>query len=239
MTPVSRTLIMALSVLLGMVAVLVAGDWLSRVGAQSLLARSVQEASGTFEEPQIAISGAFFLPQVIRGRYDRVDIDQVNVSSGPLRISSIRSELNGVHVSFHNLLVQKVDRIVIDHATEVALLTFDDLNSYLAQTGHRVTVQPTADGAVQITGTVSILGQSISASADAKVSSQDGAIALDPLRIHTDTSLDQASEVLLGQRFRLLIPLDPLPFGQVISSIEQQETGFLVHAGGTGVVINP
>ena len=37
----------------------------------------------------------------------------------------------------------------------------------------------------------------------------------------------------------MLIPLDPLPFGQQVESIEPDDTGMVVRAGGTDIVVNP
>lgn len=234
-----RTTAVAVAVLAGTVLVLVGADWLARLGAQTLLARQVQDATGTTASPSVEIHGTWFLPQVIRGHYDSVDIDLQGLSSGPLTIASLHATLSGVHLPFHDVLVRTVDRIVVDSAREQALLTYDDLNRYLSATGRRVSVQPVSDGVVTLTGTVQILGKPVSASADATVGSEDGALTLKPLRLRTDSALDRASEILLGQRFTLIVPLDPLPFGQQILGIEPQQDGFHIDAGGADVVVDP
>ncbi len=231
--------LLAASVILGIVLLVFGADRVARSGAQTLLARQIQDATGTAASPIVQIHGSWFLGQLIRGHYDSVDVDLTGISSGPLTITSLHATLTGVHLPFHDVLVRKVDRILIDSAVEDAMLTYDDLNAYLSATGRKVRVEPVKDGVVTLTGTVDILGTSISASADAQIGSEDGALSLKPLRLHTDTVLDKASELLLGQRFTVIVPLDPLPFGQVITSIEAQESGFRVQAGGTNVVVDP
>lgn len=236
--PVS-TALLATSAILLVVVLIVGADLLARAGAQTLLARQIQDATGTTSSPSIDAHGSWFLPQAIRGNYGSVDVDLVGLTSGPLTISTLHATLTGVHLPFHDVLVRKVDRIVIDSAVEEAFLTYDDLNGYLEATGRRVRVEPAGVGVVTLSGTVEILGKSITASADALIGSEGGALSLKPLRLHTDTVLDQASEILLGQRFTVLVPLDPLPFGQQITGIDAQDTGFLVQAAGRNVVVDP
>ena len=237
--PRTATVVLALSVVFGTLLLLWGSDWLARIGAQSLLASTVQDETGTTTEPEVTINGSFFLPQVLRGRYDDVQIDLEDVSSGPLRIHTLHARLTGVHLPFHDVLVRSSNQIVIDQAAEQALLTYDDINAYLAFTGRSVTVEPTNTGDVRLTVTAQILGQTITASTDAQISAQDGALALSPTKLNTDTVLDASSELLLGQRFTFQIPMDPLPFGQHITDIHPQDTGLAVLATGSNILITP
>lgn len=233
------TAALAMVVVIGTLLLLWGSDWLARRGAQSVLARQVQDATGSLAPPVVRVHGLFFLPQVIAGRYDDVDIDLADLSSGPLRIRSVHAHLTGVHVPFHDVLVNHVDQVVIDQSDEDALLTYDDLNNYLSATGHHVSITPTPDGNVELTGSVQVLGKTVSASAAAQLSSEDGTLAVRPIRLHTNTNLDRASEILLGQRLTLLVPMDPLPFGQHITHLTAGQEGIAVHAQGTFVVVKP
>lgn len=233
-----RTLALALTVIVGTGLLLWGADWLARLGAQSLLARSVQASTGSSTPPTVRIDGSFFLVQVVRGRYDDVRMDFVDLTNGPLRINTLRAALTGVHLPFHDVLVRESNQVVIDRAVGEAFLTFDDLNRYLESTGRSIRLQAAAGG-VQITGTVDVLGQTVSASAETEISAQDGLLAVAPTRLRTDTPLDGASQLLLGQRFTVLVPLDPLPFGQQITDVAVQETGVVVRTQGIGVVIAP
>ena len=60
-----RTATLAVSVVLGVVALLTGADWLSRVAAESLLSRQIQDATGSLTSPEVRINGGLFLPQVI------------------------------------------------------------------------------------------------------------------------------------------------------------------------------
>ncbi len=220
-----------------LVAVLWATDWLARTSAQALLARKIQTETAVSETPTVRVDGLFFLPQVIRGRYDTVHIGMVDLTAGPLRVASLNSELHGVRLPFHDVLVGSANDILIDSASEQALITFDDLNAYLESTDRSVRVEPSDGGNVRLTATVTVLGQEISASADAEISAADGAVAIRPTRLNTNTDLDASSEALLGRRLTVVVPMDPLPFGQQINEIRTVDAGFIVDAGGSNIVI--
>lgn len=234
-----RTIALALSVVLGTTLLVWGADWLARLGAQSLLSSSIAEYTGSRDSPTVRIRGNFFLPQVIRGRYDHVEVAMDSISDGPLRLESLTADLYGVHLPFHDILVGHSNSVLIDRTHEAALLRWEDLNSYLQFTGRTARIEPTGDGKVLLTATTSVLGSSVSASAEAELSAQDGGIAVQPRRLQTQSPIDSASELLLGQRFTFIVPLDPLPFGQVITEIGVRDDGLLVQAEGVNVVIVP
>lgn len=233
------TVALAISVIVGTVLLLWGADWLSRWGAQTLLVKGVEDSTGLADAPSVHIDGSLFLPQVLRGRYDNVHIDLHGLSSGPMRIESVHADLAGVHLPFHDVLVRKVSQIVIDSAQERVVLTYDDLNHYLAMTGRKVSLKPTPDNQIELTGSVLVLGRTISASTDANLSARDGNLAFNPTQLHTNTVLDGPSKALLGQRFTVLIPLDQLPFGQQVTDIQVTQTGLLVTVRGDNVVVTP
>jgi hypothetical protein len=212
-------------------------DLLARWGAENLLERTIEEATGVPVEPSVDVHGTFFLPQLVRGRYDDVEITVRDLTSGPLRVDELHARLSGVYVSFHDVLVQRPDPMWIDESVEEAFLSYDDLNRYLTITGRPVTISSAGDGEVVLTGTAEVLGRSVSASARAELSGQDGALAVRPTQVDTATALDPASRLLLGQRFAFLVPLDPLPFGQRLSGVEAVESGLRVRARGDDVVV--
>lgn len=233
-----RRVALALTIVVTTALVLWGIDWAARLSAQSLLARELQSATGTPARPSVAINGPLFLVQVLRGRYDDVQVDIADLTSGPLRIAGVHAELAGVYVSFHDVLVRQVDQVYVESSTEDVFLTYEDLNSYLLATGHQLTLHPTPEGTLQVTGSVEVFGKSITASADARISVDGGALSVVPVGLQTGTVLDKAGQLLLGQRFTLLIPLS-LPLGQQLTDIEVQPDGLAVRAGGSQIVVTP
>lgn len=237
--PARRTVALGVCVVLGTLVLLWGADRLARWGAEALLARDVQQATGVAERPSVQVNGAFFLLQAVQGRYDDVDVALSEVSSGPMSVDEVRARLSGVHLSFHDLLTQDPGPVWIERSVGEAFLGYDDLNRYLEVTGRPVTVGAAPGEEVLLTGTVDLLGQSVSASALAQLSPEGGALSIAPTALDSESELAPASRLLLGQRFSLRVPLDPLPFGQELTAIEGADEGLVVRARGTDVVIRP
>ncbi|WP_346620246.1 DUF2993 domain-containing protein [Blastococcus montanus] len=237
--PETRTVVLALGVLLTTAALLWAADLLARRAAEGLVAQALQEQTGTFERPTVQVRGAFFLPQVLRGRYEEVDIAMEGLVSGPLRIDSVRAELDDVYLSFHDLLHGETDEVVIRYTEAEALLTYDDLNEYLDLTGRPLTLAEADDGELMVNGSVDVLGATLEASADADIGSEDGELVVQPTRFGGIEGLDRVSELLLDQRFTFRVPLDPLPFAQRVTDIGLVDAGVVVDVAGEWVVLDP
>ena len=110
-------------------------DALARLGAETLVARNLGVATGVIEPPDIEVRGRLFLPQVIRGSYEHVDVEIRGVTSRPLRVDRVDARLRGVRLPFHDVLVRDLGELgVVDSSTRVRL-TYADLNSYFDQTG--------------------------------------------------------------------------------------------------------
>ncbi|WP_236832947.1 DUF2993 domain-containing protein [Blastococcus sp. KM273128] len=237
--PRRSTLLLAASVAVGVLLVLWGTDRLARWAAEGLLARNVQLTTGVLTRPEVEVHGTFFLPQLLGGRYERVDILVEDLRAGPLRIEQVDSELTGVHVPFHDLITQDVDVVYLERTREVATLTYEDLNRYLEATGRPLTLEGRPDGEAVLTGSVEVLGRRLSASARAVIEAEGGDLAVQPTQIDTATFLDEASRLLLRQRFTVVIPMDPLPFGQELSGVGIGADRVTVEAGGSGVVVTP
>ncbi|MGY2003657.1 LmeA family phospholipid-binding protein [Blastococcus sp. SYSU DS1024] len=237
--PRRSTLLLAASVAVGVVLVLWGADRLARWAAETVLARNIQIATGVFDRPEVDVHGTFFLLQVISGRYERVEIVLGDLRAGPLRIERIRADLTGVHVPFHDVLTQDVDIVHIEQTRQVATLRYDDLNTYLDATGRALRIDGAPDGEVLLTGSVEVLGRRLSASARAVVDAEGGDLAVQPTQVDTRTFLDGASRLLLRQRFTVVVPMDPLPFGQTLTDVETGEDHVTVEARGSGIVLTP
>ena len=237
--PGRGTVGLALTVVLGTLLLLWGTDWVARKAAESLVARALQEQTGTFDRPTVEVRGFFFLTQVLRGRYEEVDIAMEGVASGPLRIESVEAELHDVYLSFHDLLYRNTDRLVIAETDAEALLTFEDLNRYLEATGRPLTVQAAGSDELRVTGSVDVLGETFEASADAVLGSDGGVLLVQPTRVDAASGVEGVGELLLGQRFTFRVPLDPLPFAQAVTAIDVRDSGVLVGVSGTGVVLDP
>ena len=70
LSPARRRLFLQVLGVVVLVGLLLWGtDTLARIGAQTLLARNIQDATGVEITPEVRVHGLFFVPQVIRGAY--------------------------------------------------------------------------------------------------------------------------------------------------------------------------
>jgi hypothetical protein len=97
LSPERRRLLLQALGLIGVVALLLWGaDTMARIGAQTLLSRNIQDATGVEIRPEVDVHGIFFLPQMIRGAYSDVHVMTQGVTGGPLRIGRVESQLSDV-----------------------------------------------------------------------------------------------------------------------------------------------
>jgi hypothetical protein len=215
-------------------------DSLARLGAESLLARNIQNATGVIEPPTVKVHGFAVVPQLVRGAYKQVDVTTRGIASGPLRIEQVESQLFDVRVPFHDALLQDIRRVGIGRSVEDVILLYTDLNAYFETTGRPLRLSAGENGGVRLTGPVSVLGQRVEVSSDASLSVSDGALRITPDEIRTgDTALNQASRLLLGQRLRLTVPMGTLPFGHQLISATPYEEGIHLQAEGSAIIVEP
>jgi hypothetical protein len=238
--PDLRTIAFALAVLAFIAALLIVSDNLARVGSQSLIARAIQRDMHLAQRPSVHLRGVFYLPQVISGTYDHVEIETGRVHTNQVDVSGVRADLEGVHLRFHDVLVRHVTRILIDHTTESVIFSYADINKYLASIGEPVSIHPAGDQQVRFTGQVSILGRRVSASADARVRARGNTLYISPSRYDSGIgALDSTTALLLDQRLSVRIPLENVPFAQTVTGVDVHDQDITVHAAGRDVVINP
>jgi len=231
------TVVLAVVVVLGTALLLWVAEWLARTGAESVLARAVQERTGVLERPAVQVGDGPVLLQALRGRYDDVEVDLDAVSSGPVRLRDVEAHLSGVYLSFHDLLDGNTGGVYVERSAEEALLTYDDLDRYLRFTGRSLDAEPALDGQLRLTGTVDVLSEARSVSALARVEPEDGALLVRPTQLDSPDPLEGVEELLVRQRFTFPVPLDPLLFEDRGVDVAVQPAGLAIRASGRGVVL--
>lgn len=238
--PGSRTALRVLVGALVVAALLWGADTAARVAAESLIARDVQDATGVTVRPDVHVHGIVFLPQVIRGAYNEVDVTTVGLTNGSLRFDRLDSRLLDVRVPFHDVLVRDVRAIGIGESIEQVTVTYPDVNSYLQKTGRGVRLAAAEGGQTRISGSVDILGVRVQAAADVRLFAAGGQVRVSPEQIDTgDQTMSSARRLLLRQRLSFALPTDSLPFGHQLSQITSDEDGLQVTARGRGLVLQP
>jgi LmeA-like phospholipid-binding len=238
--PDPRTVAFAAVVLAFIGALLAGSDYLARLGSQSLIARALQRDLHLAHRPGVHVRGVFYLPQVVSGDYHDVDIDIGQTQAGPMHVERIQASLRGVHLRFHDVLVRHVSRILIDRTTEFVTLSYADIDKYLKAIGTPVSVTSAGDQQVRFTGSVSVLGKQVSASADGRVEARGNTLYISPSRYASGIgALDSTTALLLGQRLTIELPLDKVPFAQTITGVEVRAQDIVVRAEGRNIAVDP
>jgi hypothetical protein len=226
----------------GLVLLLALALVADRVGAQlagSTVAQRVQESTGLTDPPQVDITGFPFLTQALAGRYDRVEVSAVGVPAGELRLDRLDATLLGVHVPLQQALSGLVERVPVEAVEARALVGYDQLAQ---RSGDRqLRVAPAEDGRrVRVTGSVDVLGRTLSAVAISRVEVVDGAVVVtaEEIEVGSEAADELVSRALRG-RLDLSIPVTGLPYGLQVTGLDVGPDGVVVLAAAADTVLSP
>lgn len=117
-----RTTLIVVIVLIGL---LVAIDFVARAVAQNRLASDIQ-SHGFPRRPSVSIEGFPFLTQLVGRDLHDVQISSSDVPAGPLAIKRINAGLYGVHLN------SSYNGGTVDRLTGKAMITFSELSDAIA-----------------------------------------------------------------------------------------------------------
>lgn len=226
-----------LIVLVVLAALLVAADRIGVVVAQNRLASEIQQQLDLDAKPDVSIRGIPFLTQAIRGTYKDIRMQLPDVDAGDVQDLSVNARLQGAHVSLSDALGGNVDRIPVDQISGTLLIPYDQLARASGISGLTITRE---GDSLRLTGSVQVLGRSITAEAVGRVEVNDGRIAINAEQakvagIPVPTAvLDEAARLL---SFR--VQPQNLPLNLRITAVHLTDTGLLVDAVSDDVVLRP
>lgn len=161
-----------------LLVVFVVADRLTEAAAAKALAVKARETGLLASDPKVEIHGFPFLTQAIRGRYTRIDVTTHGIHRDGLRLDTVKGTFAGVHVGLSAALNGRVMSVPIDHATGEIVVSFVDLDAYLARS--HLSVRPDGANHLTITGTATVLGASLAVSGPVAVTVSDGSLTLSP-----------------------------------------------------------
>lgn len=172
-------------------------------------------------DPHVVVHGFPFLTQALGKRFDHVTVTATSVRRGELSARDVHADLRDVRVtsSSSGTAGQVTGDGVVPWA-EIA--TAADLP---------VTLGAGPGGTVRITGSVDVLGQTLSATADAALSVTGDEIRIRPTRVSLASGglLDAALTRTLERRFELAYPIRGLPSGVTVTSLTAEPAGVRAH----------
>jgi hypothetical protein len=227
----SRALRNTIIVVLALLVLLVVGDRLAVLYAQSQVAQQFKEQGGFEGTPSVSIKGFPFLTQVIGHNIHEITITSDKIKAGPVTITNLDADITNVKLN------GAFTAGTIGHLDGKALLPFSGLTSALGDAGgglgdlgdlaSGVTIK--AAGGNKIKANFDLL--IVSGSATLKVTREPGN------KIHiqlVSSSGDLPSEVT-DQLKDLTVPIPDLPLGMKIQRIQVTAAGISIHVTGDNV----
>jgi hypothetical protein len=217
--------VLLLLVVLALLAV--AADRVGVKVAEAQVARELQHSAGLTSRPTVTIDGVPFLTQAVAGRYDRIQVGATDFQRGGVHVTSLQADLTGLQVPLGDVIRGDVTSIPVDAVTATALVTYADLAHSSGLVGVTITA---TDGEVQVTGRVTVLGRSVTATAISRVALRGRSIAVTARSLKV---LGQTSPALLDAltgRLDLLVPVGTLPYGLTLTGLSVTQQGVLLQA---------
>lgn len=221
--------------LLVLLVLLVAADRVAAQVAARAVAAQAQAAAELSAEPEVTLGGFPFLTQALSGRYDRVEVRAEGVTTPDLTLRRLDATLSGVRVPLSAALSGSVDSAPVERIAARALVGFDELSR---RSGDRRLVVSAAGEQVRVSGSVDVLGRTVSAAAVSRVEVVEGDVVVTAESIEVDGS---PADDLLARALRglldLRIPITGLPYGLQVSGVEVTADGVVVLATARATVL--
>ena len=207
-------------VTLVIIGLLVVADRIAVGAADHAVAARIQTDQQLSQQPHVSIHGFPFLTQAIGGRYDDVTLTLHDLHRNGVPVRTLRVDLHGVHVPLRAVIRGHVARVPVDRASASLLLSFAGVNSFLG--GKHVSVSEGSDGQIHVTGTVTVLGRTVTASGSGRIDVRGSDLV-----------------VTVGHGLDFTIPLGGLPFRIALVSAKATKAGIVVQATASGLVLHP
>ena len=218
-----------------LVVLAVAADRVSLLLTQRAVAAQLQTSGGLSSRPHVSIHGVPFLTQAFAGKYDDVEVSASEVTAGGGRLSKLDVTLRGVHVPLTDAVSGSVDAVPVDGLRATVLLSYADMSRQLRDRG--LTVSPAGDQ-LRVSGSVQVLGRTITASAISSVTLSGASVVVTAKRFEVgNTMADRAVTAALAGRFDFVIRVGQLPYGLTMSSLAVRPDGVVATADAAHTVL--
>ncbi len=229
-----------LIVLVVLVVLLVAADFGLRAYSEYRAAQSIDQQANGQVDADVSIDGFPFLWQAVRGEYPQVVVTATTTRQGAVAGAHAEADLQDVTLPLSDALGGSVDNLTAQSSTLKAYLPLAGLPAAIGgDAGRNVTFSPGANGGVQVSTTVTVLGQQIPLSGTATVSISNDTlrIAVSDLQaagVALSASSSQAADASadqLEQALTTTVPLNWLPFTVTSGTVTVQGSDLVVSVG--------
>lgn len=218
-----KGLLVALVVL---AALAVGADLVAARVAEGVIADQAQRSGGLAQRPDVDVRGFPFLTQAVGGRYEEVRL-RTSGDVGGADVEALDVRLLGVRLPLADAVSGDVAQVPVDGLRGDVLLSYASLT---AEAPEGLTVSAAGDR-LRVTGSVEVLGQTLTASALSDVAVAGDAVVVRAQEFETGRgALDGALARALGDRFDFRVPVSDLPYGLALTDVRTTAAGLAVSA---------
>lgn len=209
--------------LLVLLVVLIAADRIGVLVAQRAVAAQLRSSGELSVQPDVSIKGVPFLTQALRGRYSSIEVRARDVTAGGSRFSTFDASLAGVRLPLTSVLSGSVTSVPVEELSSTVVLSYDDLQQRLAK--RRLVLAPAGD-LLRVTGSVTVLGRTVSASALSRVrlSGTDVLVTAERFEVGAKPA-DRVLTAALGKRLDFRARIGALPYGLKLTGVAVRPDG--------------
>jgi hypothetical protein len=225
-----------LTSLVVLVVLAVGADRVALVVAERAVASQLQASGDLTVRPSVTIGGVPFLTQAVSGRYSSVRVRAADVSAGGERLSVFAATLDGVSLSLSSALSGSVDEVPVDHLQARVVLSYADLQRRLRD--RRLALSPGPDGLLRVTGSLTALGRTVSASALSSVRLSGTSVVVTAQRFEVGARpADRVLTAALGRRLDFTARIGERPYGLALTGVRIAPEGVVATAAAKHTVL--
>jgi hypothetical protein len=180
--------------------------------------------------PSASIGGFPFLTQALHGNYSDVTVTAHNLPIDGVEVTTLTANLLGVHLPFSQAVHGSVSQVPVDKVDGSALLSFANVNNYLASKSVPLRIALGSNGTAMVTDHAVVHGKRVSFSGVGAVTVRDSVV-------HVSVATTSSQGGFANRLARFSVPLQDLPFHLNIQSVVVTPTGLYCTGAADKIVL--
>ncbi|MFE2954828.1 LmeA family phospholipid-binding protein [Nocardia tengchongensis] len=218
----------ALLILLVVVAIaLIAGDRVAVGMAQNEIARQIAADYKLPHQPAVTIDGFPFLTQAVDGTYQNIDIRIGEWTDADISVNDLDVKLTGVSAPLGDVVNKRTTNLTADTAIATARVPFGTVQRYAPAGVESISDSPEG---LRVAGTFPVAGIPVPATVFVTVAPTDDGIVVTPVSVQAAAGGPTVSLAAVSESLTFTIPLEKLPLGARVTSIQPAANGLHVTA---------
>ncbi|MFC9436008.1 DUF2993 domain-containing protein [Nocardia sp. NPDC057030] len=206
---------------------LVVGDRVAVVMAQNEIGRKIAADYQLAQRPRVEIRGFPFLTQAVEGKYRDIDIRVGDWSEQKVTVHNLDVTLTDVSAPLSDLLNNRTSNLIAATASATAVVPYDTVRGFATSGVESMSDAP--DG-LRVTGTFPIEGIPVPGTVIVTVAPVENGIEVTPVSVQSAIGGPTIPLAMLRQTLTFTVPLQRLPLGARLTSIQPGPDGLHVTA---------